>query len=169
MISEGDSKRLDIVRVFGSYSLQKIINDKPPTIGELKKQHGSEKIETALAIVVHDLGLSFDGEITKEHALEIAAEISSTILRNITLEGVFVTCQEIKRSDVFGKLNINKVLKAMHRHLEEQCEAISSKNYNNHLAQKFNTDSERSSTKREERIREQQHDYELDKLKNAKH
>lgn len=169
MISEGDSKRLDIVRTFGSYSLQRIINDRPPTIGELQKIHGSEKVETALAIVVHDLGLTFDGEISKDQALEIATEISSTILRNVTLEGVFVTCQEIKRSDVFGKLNINKILKAMHKHLEEQCEAISTKNYNEHLARKFNTDAERSSTKREERVRAQEHDYELQKLKNVKH
>jgi len=168
MISEGDSKRLDLVRTFGSYSLQRIIEDRPPCVGELARIHGQDKVDLAVAVVVHDLGLFFDGEISKDQALEIAAEVSSGLLRNLTLEGIFTTCQEIKRSDVFGKLTSNKIMKALNKHLEDYSESVSQANYNAHLSRKFI--GERSATKEAERISKMKHDIELENLtKHGKH
>lgn len=163
MISDKDSKRLDIIRVFGSYGLKRIVEDRPPCIGELARVHGQEKAELAVAIVIHDLGLSFDGDISKEQASEIAAEVSSGLMRNITLEGVFATCQEIKRSDVYGKLTPNKILKALNKHLEEYCESIANANYNRHLSMRF--EGERSADREMKKLNEIKHDFQLQNLK----
>lgn len=139
-LSETNSNNLELIRTFGSYTLDKIVKEELPTVGQLQKAYGSEKVELAITIIVCDLSKFFNNEIKEEQAQEIAIEFTSGILRNVTLEGIFLTCQKIKRSDLKFKLSANIILKEMHKHLEEQSDLIMQNNYNKHLAHQFSGD-----------------------------
>lgn len=136
MISEKASK-VDLIRSFNNLTLAKTVSGHYPTISQINKEHGVEKTETLLQIIVSDLSASFNGDLSIEDSKEISATINTGILKNMTLEDVYLVCQQIKRTPSYGKLTLNKVMVALDKHIDERLNLIAEKNRNNHLAQKF--------------------------------
>ncbi|MBN2668766.1 MAG: hypothetical protein JXR60_06010 [Bacteroidales bacterium] len=126
---EGASK-VDLIRQFSSLSLDKIVKTGYPSIGSLKKVYGEEKAEKVTAMVLADLSHSFNNELSPEHIQEITAEISSSLMANISIEDVYLVCRKIKRSKNYGKLNVNKILLSLEEHFENRCEAVLQHNIN---------------------------------------
>lgn len=135
MISEKASK-LELIQRFGHLTLKEIVNQEYPSIGLLERAHGDEKISKAIAVIVADLSSSFSGDLNKDEIIEIATEIRCGLTRNITLEGLYLLCSELKRSSIM-KLKVNHVLKAVEAHLNEQSNQHEMRNYNAHLANKY--------------------------------
>jgi len=135
MISEKTSK-IELIERFGSLTVKKIVNESYPTIGALEREYGKESLTSAIGVIISDISLSFNSELNANDILEVAAEIRSSILRNVTLEGVYLACSDLKRESIVGRLNVSKLLKAMHKHLNDITIEAQSKNYNDHLATK---------------------------------
>lgn len=136
MISDKASK-LQLIEAFSSLTLPDIVEGKFPTIGALQTIHGKEVIDMAMAVIIADLNQSFSGDLTKDDIMECAVEIRSGITRNISLEGLYMVCSQLKRSSTF-KLKIPNILKAVNDHFEQQSAAIQQRNLNLHLAQQYN-------------------------------
>jgi len=136
MISEKASK-LELIERFGHLNLKEIVHQEYPTIGSLERMHGKEAAEKSMAVIVADLSSSFSGDLDKDDIMEIVTEVRVGLNRNITLEGLYLICSNLKRSSLF-KLKVNHVLKAVEEHLNEQSNAHLSKNYNKHLEIKQN-------------------------------
>ncbi len=145
MILDNASKT-DMIRVFSKLTLDHIIQEKYPSVGTLSRSFGLEKTEKVMGIIFHDLSSSFDGELRQDQVQEICAEISSSFLRNLSLEDVYLFCRTIKLSDQYGKLNINKVLKTLNKHMDDRSNAAYEYNLNQHLSTKF-VDNNRKSNK----------------------
>lgn len=111
-----------------------------------------------MSIIVADLNASFGGDLNKEDFLEIATEIRSGITRNITLEGLYFVCSQLKRSSTF-KLKIPNILKAIDNHLEEQCKLVMSNNYNQHLQTKQREPRDRYNPNSDDAFRQFQAEY----------
>ncbi len=75
----------DMIRVFGKLTLDHIVREKYPSVGILSRSFGLEKTEKVMGIILHDLSSSFDGALGQDQVQEICAEISSSILRNLSL------------------------------------------------------------------------------------
>ncbi len=129
MSLEGTSK-IELIRKFSNLSLEKIITNEYPAIGTLKKTYGADKTEKVIMVLLADLSASFSDELSKEQIEELAVEISSSHLVNLSLEDVFMVCRNIKTSKNFGKLNVNKVLNAFETHFNKRSEAFYQHNLN---------------------------------------
>ena len=143
----GKASKTDMIRVFGQLPLDRIVQGDYPSVGKLSRSFGLEKAEKAIGILLYDLSSSFDGALDKDQVQEICAEISSSVLRNLSLEDVYLVCRRIKHSNQYGKLSTNKVLAALSQHLDERSNAAYTYNLNKHLSSKF-VDNDRQSSKR---------------------
>jgi|GEM_PF-2666187 len=130
------ANKVELIRTFGDLSLSKILKHDFPTIGQLKKIHGLEKIEVISSLLISDLSASFDRALDSDQIMEITVEITSSNLRNLTLEDLYLVCRTIKSTDSFGKLTINKVLKSLTKHYEKRIERAGELSYNNHISGK---------------------------------
>lgn len=119
MILDKKSKN-EMIRSFAKMDLYKVAQNNFPSLNELAKIYGNEKMEDIVCVLVADLNVSFEGELLREQVEEISIEIMSGISSNMPLELVFVTLQEMKYADNgFGKLTINKVLRAVRSKFNE--------------------------------------------------
>lgn len=136
MISAKASK-LDLIEHFASLTLAGILQEKYPTIGRLEREQGKEAVSKVMSVIVADLSASFGGDLKMEEIQEVVTEIRSGLCRNVTLEGLYMTCSKIKRTSTF-KLKVPTILKALDEHLEEHSQAVTKANLNHHLKFKFN-------------------------------
>ncbi len=120
MVIAGASN-VDMIRQFGKISIHQIVSSKFPKIGELRRVQGLKKTESAIGILLSQLSRSFDNALSRDDIMELCAEITSSHLLSLTLEDIFFVCRNIKRTNQFGKLNLNKVLSALDKHLNERC------------------------------------------------
>lgn len=134
---ENKATKMDIIRTYNGLTLSKVVDNNLPTIGLLQKEYGLEKVELFTGMLIKDLSSSFENDLKTHQIDELTVEINNSVLRNMSLEGIFVACQDLKKSNVIGKLSVSKVLKHLNTFFEEQSKLIMQKNYNNHLAQKF--------------------------------
>ena len=148
----GKASKTEMIRSFSNLSVNKILDNNYPSLSKLKREHGIEKTEKAIAVVVADLGQSFEGALNPEAIEEICVEISSSFLSNMSLEDVYLCCRDIKLSNTYGKLTINKVMNHLNKHMDERCNTAERKNYNNHLASKF-TDHDRGAQEKVEKAK----------------
>ena len=132
----GRASKVELIRFFSSLTVEEVVQNDYPSVGLLKKEHGLQKVEKAMSVLLYDLSSSFDGSLKKEDVQEIAAEVSSSTLANLSLEDIYLSCREIKTSEHYGKLNVNKVLKTMHKHLAARTDVAAKISYNHHLANK---------------------------------
>lgn len=128
------ASKTELVRAFGRLTVDQILDRKFPSVGKLKRAEGLEKVENAVAVLMLDLSASFDGELGPEDAEELSVEITSSHLSNLSLEDVYYVCRKMKSGSHFGKLNVNKVMKALEDHFEEKTKQAGLRSYNNHLA-----------------------------------
>lgn len=130
------SSKTELIKSFSTLSLEKIVKEKMPSIGLLAKVHGEEVIENAVGVLISDLNESFDKNLSRNEIEEIIAEVTSGFSRNLTLEGIYLTCREIKYKNDTIKITVNKVLKALANHQNSLMECAMRINYSNHLSHK---------------------------------
>ena len=148
----GKASKMDLIRSFNTLTLKKTVSGIYPTISHLKRQKGAEQTEKVLQIMIADLSASFGGALEEDDIEEIAISITTGILKNMTLEDVFIVSRDIKKSPSFGKMNLNKVMVALEDHLNKRIQLIADINHNEHLSTKFSAD--RNADKEKEKHRE---------------
>ncbi len=52
------------------------------------------------------------------------------------MEDIYLVCRQIKATSQFGKLNINKVLAALNKHIDTKANTAAERSYNQHLSTK---------------------------------
>jgi len=134
MICAGASK-VSLIRTYGSMSMEQVLHANFPSLGRLTAQHGQEKTETALAVLVLEASAAFEGSFDKETSLELAAEIKAKF-PYLTLEDCYVCLQEMKAEKVIYKLTPNKVLAAVDNYVERRISKAAEQSLNRHLATK---------------------------------
>jgi len=134
MILEGNSKA-NLIRAFGNITVGDIVGKGYPALSGLRKLHGTQKVEQAVAVLIVDASSHFERSINKEDALDLAAEIT-TCYYYLTLEDVMCALQKLKRSKVFGRLTTHRVLQGLEEHNQERTDIAIQKSQNEHLANK---------------------------------
>jgi hypothetical protein len=162
LILEGNSNR-QLVRTMGSLTMQQAMNTGVPGIATLVRRHGREKVEKVLAVMVSETAAYFDADMGQEQALDIAAEISIQYAA-IKLEDVWVCLNELKSTEIYGKLTSNKVLSALKKYMHRRLEVAEQQSLNQHLAHQAPRRSEGDG--KEGDFKAFKHQWELDKMKN---
>lgn len=137
MITDRSSKA-ELIRNFSRLTLHTIVSTNSPSIGSLERTYGEPVVRNAMGVIISDLSASFRGDLEPSEIEEIIEEVRSGLFRNITLEGLYMVCRQIKTGKVHGKLNVNKVLQCVQEHLNEQCMVYQTINHNEHLSTKHN-------------------------------
>ena len=89
-------------------------SDAIPSMSNLCRQFGDEKIEKVVAMFIQDASMFVGEKMLREDALDCAAEIMNTYpYRSLKLEEIYIICQDIKQSDNYGKLTPNKMFSAV--------------------------------------------------------
>lgn len=131
------TSKMELIRTFASLTPAKILNGNFPSIAKLARQYGKEQVEKVNAVLFADLSSSMDGDLDQEQISEICVELNSEfMLYNLTIEDIYYVCRQIKTSELYGKLTVNKVLKALRKHAEERTTLAITLNENEHLATK---------------------------------
>lgn len=132
LILEGNSNR-DLVRHMGNLTMQQAMNGPYRSISALVRSEGRPKVEKVLAVMVAETAAYFDGEMGDDKALDIAAEIT-TKHAGIRLEDIWVSLNELKSRELFGKLTSNKVLSHIRKYVDRRLEAAAQQSLNDHLS-----------------------------------
>jgi hypothetical protein len=133
------AKKIELIQHYGTLNVPAIVAGNFPTIGSLKTTLGLEQSMKCTGVIIGDLSRSFNNELDDEAIEEISAELHHSILVNLSLESLYLTCARLKSGKVF-KLNTNAVLRALNEHLNELSIAFQERNYNAHLATKHDTE-----------------------------
>jgi len=141
------ASKIDLIRNFANLTVEKIAKVGYPSFGTLTKVHGLEKVEKVTSMLFLDLSATFNDDLSPEQVEEITAEISSSLMRNVSLEDIYLVCRKIKKSKNYGKLNVNKVLISLEEHFENKCEAVLQHNINQDKKGTKTIPPERNSTK----------------------
>lgn len=161
LILEGNSNR-QLVRTMGSLTMQQAMNAGAPGIASLVLEHGRDKVEKVMAVMVAETASYFDGEMGNEQAMDISAEIIAKYAA-IKLEDVWVCLNELKSSEIYGKLTSNKVLSSLKKYMHRRLEEAGQQSLNQHLAQQEPRRSEGDG--KEGDFASFKHQWQLDKMK----
>jgi hypothetical protein len=159
LILEGNSNR-DLVRSHGTMSMQQAMDGTYPAIGTLVRREGNAKVEKVLAVMVQEASAYFDEQMGKEKAMDIAAELTCRYA-GLRLEDVWVCLNQLKGSEIYGKLTSNKVLAAMGKYTDRRLELAAQQSLSEHLARQ----EPRTESGTQARFKEVKHQWELEKLK----
>lgn len=135
MILDNKSK-LDLIRTFSKLTPKLILENKYPSLSKLRRQYDAEKIETATKILLFELSSSLKGELNEEEIEELNVELNSGYLLNLSLEDIYYTLRQIKRSNNTRKLSVSKVLNAIETQFENRSKLGAELSLNHHLANK---------------------------------
>lgn len=158
LILEGNSNR-DLVRHMGNLTMQQAMNGPYMSIGALVRSKGRQKVEKVVAVMVAETAAYFDEEMGSEKALDIATEITSRYA-GIRIEDIWVCLNELKSSEIYGKLTSNKVLSALRKYVERRMDAAAQQSLNDHLARQ----EPRSDNGQVAAFAKFKHQFELDKM-----
>ena len=128
------ASKTDLVRQFNNITLPAILEGNYPVIGGLKREHGLEKVEKVVKIMILDLSTAFGDELNAV-ADELAIEISS-LHYNLTLEDIYLVFKQLKATPIYGKMTQNKLLVALDKYWNERMDAAANINYRKHLEKK---------------------------------
>ncbi len=92
------ASKIDLIRNFANLTVEKIAKVGYPSFGALTKVHGLEKVEKVTSMLFLDLSATFNDDLSPEQVEEITAEISSSLMRNVSLEDIYLVCRKIKKS-----------------------------------------------------------------------
>lgn len=160
------SSKIELIRTFNTLTVKKIIETAPPSLGMIEKEHGFEKMTACVGVLISDLNTSFEGSLSKDAIEEIIAEATTGLMKNHSLETLFLACKKLKEDDRIYKLTLNKVVKAIRKGFDEYQNTLIETNYNNHLAQKFTDPLENRDSEQERELhRQAQLMYNNNKLK----
>lgn len=130
------ASKVDIIKAFAGISMKQVIVEKPITVGEIIRHYGEENATKAVVVLFADLSTSFGSDLKKDHLLELSAEVQSSLYKNLSLEDLYIICNRVKTSDIYGKLTVNKVLKEVKNYFDEKLNEVDNYNYNKHLETK---------------------------------
>ncbi|MBA3901484.1 MAG: hypothetical protein H0X62_14985 [Bacteroidetes bacterium] len=131
------ASNVEIIRAYGNLTIQQVLDGAFPSLARLKIEKGIEMTEKALAVLLADASKAFDNQFKVDVALELAAEITSTV-GHLSLEDCFIALRELKQKDKIYKLTPNNVLVHFKDYSERRIKAALDRSYNNHLANKEN-------------------------------
>jgi hypothetical protein len=146
LILEAKSKT-DIITALGNLSVADVVDAGYPALAYLRRPdvYGPEAVINVLALLIIEGTSVYEAAIPKEAARELAIEISACYYY-LALEDVYVVLQQLKRSNLYGKLTPAKILHAVETHTEERARIAAEKSLNEHLSHKFSrTNYEKSS------------------------
>jgi len=144
-----ETSKVELIRTYGQLTLHQILENKPPSIAALKRVHG-DNAERALAVIILEASTAFDEALPKEIAIEAAVELAVTYY-SLSLEDFYLMLTQLKKSKIYGRFTINKLLAATEAYFENRCAEAERLSLNKHLAgkyveprdkKKYNTDSE---------------------------
>jgi len=136
------------------------MNGSFPAIGALVRKQGQSKVEKVLAVMLVETSAYFDEPLGKEKAYDIAAELTGKYAA-LRLEDVWVCLNDLKISEIYGKLTSNKILSAMKKYTDRRLDAAASQSLNEHLARI----EPRTEGSAEGDFKAFKHQWELEKLK----
>lgn len=103
-----------VVKHYGGLTLQKALQSNTASVSKLSKTYGHEKISEAIGKIFIGTSLYFDGTLPNNKAAIISEEIFSNYeYRSLKLEDLVALCVEIKQSNIYGSLTLNKILTAL--------------------------------------------------------
>jgi hypothetical protein len=144
-ITQENLSSKQLLERFSSVTLPAIVANNYERIGAIKRANNDE-CERAIGVILADLSVFFGGDLNRDQVKMLIDELTTGMNVNMTMEGIFMVCQQIKTIDIYGKkLNPNKVLSEIKKHLDAQSEMIFQKNQNLHRQQKF-TDPDQGKT-----------------------
>lgn len=117
--------------------MKSAVESRFPSLGMIEREHGHEIMTNCVGVLISDLNTTFDGSLSKDAIEEIIAETTTGLMKNHSLETLFLVCKKLKQDDKIFKLTINKVVRAIQAGFEEYQQEVMSQNYNNHLANQF--------------------------------
>jgi hypothetical protein len=130
-ILEGASK-VDIVRQYGNLTIGDVAGQGYPALSGLAKEHGPEKVERSLAILLVEASSYFSETLDKETALELAVDVRKDNYW-LSLEDCYIVTQRLKKSKLYGKLTPNRILNEFETYREERMQHSIKKRENEHL------------------------------------
>ena len=131
------SSKIEIIRAFNGLTMKEAVASRFPSLGKIEKEHGPEIMNNCVGVLISDLNTSFDGALSKDAIEEIVAETTTGLMKNHSLETLFLVCKKLKADDKIFKLTINKVVRAIQAGFDEYQKEVMNQNYNNHLANQF--------------------------------
>lgn len=140
MISAKASK-VELLKAYGDLTLEKVATMKPMSLAQMAKVEEPEVCMKYVAVIVADLSQFFNGDLEREDIEEVAAEVQFSMLKNLTLEDVYVACMRIKRSKVSYKLTANEVLRQLNAYMDERCTYIANLNLSGHFSEQYREES----------------------------
>ena len=166
LISELTKKtnKFDLIRKFNHLTIDNIIDSNCEAISILKKEYTENHIEQLTGILVMDLNESFKKTLKEDEIEEISIEITNSYLSNLSFEDLFLCFKNIKRTNQYGDLSINKILTSLNDYFETKTSKIEQINYNKHLSTKFTGNSYSESEKN--RVKKLMDNGMIDLLKN---
>jgi hypothetical protein len=144
----GKASNLELVRAYGQLTIAKILDARPASIARLKNEHGEEKVQKAMAVLVADASKAFGDALPQGTALEYAGELVH-LVPHLTFEDCFLALQELKKGKVF-KYSLNTILSHLNDYTERRVQLAMQRSHNEYLANKENRalPGERSSEQR---------------------
>lgn len=129
------SSNRELVRSYGNLTMDKVLKGNYPSMAALKRHYGEDKIENMVAVLVQDASSYFDKTLSDEQAKDIGAEVLASY-PSLRIEDLFVMLQELKQSELYGKLTPNKILAKTKKYFEKRTELAGTMSLNEHLATK---------------------------------
>lgn len=131
---QNKASKLELIRNNSKLTIKQIVNEGRPSIAELSREYGADKVETMIGMLVKDLSDSLGAKLQMDEIEEIAVEVNSGLFVNITIEGFYMTLRKLKMKDKMFKLNVAQVLAAVQEHFDDHVNAHMEKNTNHHMA-----------------------------------
>ena len=136
-----------LLKKYSNLSLLNNVKNKYPSIKRLIKEINEEEVIRAISILIADVNIVFSGDLSKEQIIDIAYEISTGFLNNLSLEDLFVVVKRVKHKD-FYKLKPNFILNECQRYIEEKMATHAQFSVSQHQQTKTMFDSPRLSESR---------------------
>jgi hypothetical protein len=136
MISAKASK-VELLKAYGDLTLEKVCKMQPTSLAQLARASSAEDCMRLTAVIIADLSVFFNGDLLREDIEEIAAEVQFSMLKNLSLEDIYLACMTIKRSKISYKLTANEVLRQLNEHLDKRSTLIAELNHSSHLANQY--------------------------------
>lgn len=129
------TSKTELIRTFGKLTTTQILRTGYPSISKLERSY-PDKIEKVVQMLVADVNHSFGNEMDTLAIEEVAVELLTPPLRNLSLEDVFVAFREMKAKETFGKLTVHKVTTSLNKYWNQRLKLAAEVSYQNHVSAK---------------------------------
>lgn len=128
LITAPHYRNRDVVKHYGTMTMQQAMSATTPTVGKLCRQEGEDKLIESLGRVFLATSLYFDKPLGTEEAEIVAVEMLNDYeMSNLKLEDIVVIIKEIKESDMYGRLTPNKIIKHIRSYWDRRIKTAATK------------------------------------------